>query len=58
MSSSKRRADMLGRLVLTASSLTLMHQVLRLRVGRRRKYIGGISYSYAQSTLACLSLAL
>ena len=43
MSRSKRRTDILGRLVSTASSLTLMHQVLRSRVGRRRKCIGGIS---------------
>ena len=43
MSRSKRRTDILGRLVSTTSSLTLMHQVLRSRVGRRRKCIGDIS---------------
>ena len=40
LSRSKRRADMLGRLISTASSSTMMHHMLRSRVRRRRKCIG------------------
>ena len=54
----KHRADLLGILMHPASSSTLMHQVLRLRVRQQMKCIGRISYSDTQSTLVCLSLAL
>ena len=40
------------------SSSTLIHQVLRERDRRWSKFIGRISYSSNQSTLACLYLAL
>ena len=58
MSSSKLRGDMLWKSMSPAYYYTLMHQVLKLRVRRRRKFIRIIFYSAAQSTLACLSLAL
>ena len=56
--SSKWMADILGISMNTTSSSTLMHQVLRLRVRRRRKFIESISYYAAHSTFACLSLTL
>ena len=56
--SSKQWADILGRLISPTSSSTLMQKVLRSRVRRKRKCIGGISYSAAQSTLDRFSLAL
>ena len=40
------------------SSSTLMHQVLRLKVRWRRKFIGSISYSADHSTISLLSLEL
>ena len=58
MLSSNQRADMLGRLMSSAYSSTLMHQVLRSRVRRRRKLIGSILYFSTQSTRNRLSLAL
>ena len=54
----KRREAMLGILISPTSSSTLMQQVLRSRVRRRRKCIESIYYSYAQSTLARLSPTL
>ena len=58
LSSSNRRADILGRLMPPASSLTLMRQVLRSRVRRRRKLIERFLYSASQSTHCHLSLEL
>ena len=49
---------MLGISMSPASSSTLIHQVLRLRVRRLSKFIGSTSYSAAHSNLACLSLVL
>ena len=49
--SSKQRAVMLGRSIYPTSYSTLMHQVLRQIVKRRRKFIGRVSYFSAQSTL-------
>ena len=56
LSNSKRRYDILSRSMSPTFSLTLIHQVLRYRVRRWIKFIGRISYSDAQSTLARLSL--
>ena len=42
---------MLGRSIYPTSYSTLMHQVLRQIVKRRRKFIGRVSYFSAQSTL-------